>query len=232
MAKITRINPEGIAKPFSNYSHVVTAEGAQKLVFCAGQVAADADGKVLPPDDFDAQAKMVMENLDQGAGRGRRENLRRHQDHDLSLQSARRAEGAQDPADLFRRSPSRQHALHPARARQSQFPSRDRGDRGGVTCSPLRSCTKRTHAPPTEPVSARTDDPSHRSPPPARSARPLQSDRSPARRRQLPACALRRGQGRPRSARAMDARDSASPSASTVSATFSARGAGARTWRR
>jgi hypothetical protein len=35
MAKITRTNPEGISKPFSNYSHVVTAEGAQKLVFCA-----------------------------------------------------------------------------------------------------------------------------------------------------------------------------------------------------
>jgi hypothetical protein len=34
MAKITRSNPEGISKPFSNYSHVVTAEGAQKLVFC------------------------------------------------------------------------------------------------------------------------------------------------------------------------------------------------------
>ena len=32
MAKITRTNPEGISKPFSNYSHVVTAEGAQKLV--------------------------------------------------------------------------------------------------------------------------------------------------------------------------------------------------------
>ena len=63
MAKITRTNPDGIAKPFSNYSHVVTAEGAQKLVFCAGQVAADLDGNVLPPDDFEAQAKMVMENL-------------------------------------------------------------------------------------------------------------------------------------------------------------------------
>src|SRR5436309_15157861 len=63
MAKITRINPEGISKPFSNYSHVVTAEGAQKLIFCAGQVAADVDGKVLPPDDFGAQAKMVMKNL-------------------------------------------------------------------------------------------------------------------------------------------------------------------------
>jgi enamine deaminase RidA (YjgF/YER057c/UK114 family) len=63
MAKITRTNPNNIAKPFSNYSHVVTAEGAQKLVFCAGQVAADADGKVLPPDDFAAQTKMVMQNL-------------------------------------------------------------------------------------------------------------------------------------------------------------------------
>lgn len=63
MAKITRINPKTISKPFSSYSHVVTAEDAKKLVFCAGQVAADVDGKVLPPDDFDAQAKMVMKNL-------------------------------------------------------------------------------------------------------------------------------------------------------------------------
>jgi enamine deaminase RidA (YjgF/YER057c/UK114 family) len=63
MAKINRINPDGIAKPFANYSHVVTAEGATKLVFAAGQVAADADGNVLPPDDFDAQAKLVMANL-------------------------------------------------------------------------------------------------------------------------------------------------------------------------
>ena len=70
MAKINRINPEGISKPFSNYSHVVTAEGAQKLVFCAGQVAADAGGNVLPPDDFDAQAKLVMENLTKALAAG------------------------------------------------------------------------------------------------------------------------------------------------------------------
>jgi enamine deaminase RidA (YjgF/YER057c/UK114 family) len=63
MAKITRSNPEGIHKPFASYSHVVTAAGAQKLVFCAGQVPADAEGNVLAPDDFDAQAKQVMENL-------------------------------------------------------------------------------------------------------------------------------------------------------------------------
>jgi len=63
MAKIKRINPKTISKPFTNYAHVVTVEGAKKLVFCAGQVAADVDGKALPPDDFAAQTKMVMKNL-------------------------------------------------------------------------------------------------------------------------------------------------------------------------
>ena len=70
MAKITRISPSNIAKPAANYSHVVTAEGAQKLVFCAGQVAVDPDGTVLPPDDFDAQARMVMENLGKALAAG------------------------------------------------------------------------------------------------------------------------------------------------------------------
>jgi enamine deaminase RidA (YjgF/YER057c/UK114 family) len=70
MAKISRINPGDVHKPFAGYSHVVTAEGAQKLVFCAGQVAADADGKVLPPDDFAAQTKMVMANLTKALAAG------------------------------------------------------------------------------------------------------------------------------------------------------------------
>jgi 2-iminobutanoate/2-iminopropanoate deaminase len=63
MATLTRKSPAGAHKPFAHYSHVVTAEGASKLVFCAGQVAADPTGKVLPPDDFAAQTKMVIENL-------------------------------------------------------------------------------------------------------------------------------------------------------------------------
>lgn len=70
MAKLTRTNPDGIHKPFSHYSHVVTAEGAQRLVFCAGQVAADAAGTVLPPDDFDAQARLVMQNLEKALAAG------------------------------------------------------------------------------------------------------------------------------------------------------------------
>jgi 2-iminobutanoate/2-iminopropanoate deaminase len=63
MATLTRKSPANTHKPFANYSHVVTAQGASKLVFCAGQVAAEPSGKVLPPDDFAAQTKMVMENL-------------------------------------------------------------------------------------------------------------------------------------------------------------------------
>jgi enamine deaminase RidA (YjgF/YER057c/UK114 family) len=70
MARITRSNPQSISKPFSNYSHVVTAEGAQRLVFCAGQVAADPNGQVFPPDDFAAQAKMVMQNLEHALAAG------------------------------------------------------------------------------------------------------------------------------------------------------------------
>lgn len=70
MAKLTHANPPGIHKPFSNYSHVVTVDEAKQLVFCAGQVAADAGGTVLPPDDFDAQASLVMSNLEKALAAG------------------------------------------------------------------------------------------------------------------------------------------------------------------
>ena len=62
MSKLDHLRPSGLHHNPA-YSHVVTAQGASKLVFCAGQVAADPTGKVLPPDDFAAQTKMVMENL-------------------------------------------------------------------------------------------------------------------------------------------------------------------------
>ena len=122
MAKITRLNPEGIAKPFANYSHVVTAEGAQKLVFCAGQVAADADGKVLPPDDFEAQAKMVMENLTKAlaAGGAKISDVTKIT---IYICNPHDVPKARDILQTYSRSPARQHAVHPARARQSQLPA-------------------------------------------------------------------------------------------------------------
>jgi enamine deaminase RidA (YjgF/YER057c/UK114 family) len=52
--------PEGLAKP-RGYSHVVSARGT--CVFVAGQVAFDADGRVVGPDDLRAQTEQVFKNL-------------------------------------------------------------------------------------------------------------------------------------------------------------------------
>ena len=135
MAKITRINPEGISKPFSNYSHVVTAEGAQKLVFCAGQVAADVDGKVLPPDDFDAQAKMVMENLTKAlaAGGAKISDVTKITIYICNPHDVPKARG------ILHTYFAGQHVVHSARARQSQLPPGDRSDRRGVIATSPRA---------------------------------------------------------------------------------------------
>jgi len=53
--------PEGVA-PGNGYSHVVT--GAGQWVAIAGQVALDADGKLVGEGDFEAQTRQVFANLD------------------------------------------------------------------------------------------------------------------------------------------------------------------------
>jgi enamine deaminase RidA (YjgF/YER057c/UK114 family) len=55
-------NPEGMAKPVSTYSHVAEVTGG-KLVFVAGQVALDVDGKLVGRGDFRAQAEQAMKNV-------------------------------------------------------------------------------------------------------------------------------------------------------------------------
>jgi enamine deaminase RidA (YjgF/YER057c/UK114 family) len=52
--------PEGLAKP-RGYSHVVSARGTS--VFIAGQVAFDADGRVVGAGDLRAQTEQVFKNL-------------------------------------------------------------------------------------------------------------------------------------------------------------------------
>jgi enamine deaminase RidA (YjgF/YER057c/UK114 family) len=49
--------------PFSAYSHAVVVEKAQKLIFCAGQVAGEANGAILGPDDFEMQGELTIANL-------------------------------------------------------------------------------------------------------------------------------------------------------------------------
>jgi enamine deaminase RidA (YjgF/YER057c/UK114 family) len=61
MAEKKFINPLGL-KPLGMYSNVACARGGT-LVFIAGQVAVDADGKIVGKGDFEAQAVQVFENL-------------------------------------------------------------------------------------------------------------------------------------------------------------------------
>src|ERR1700756_4269748 len=55
------LKPDGLA-PANGYSHVVVAKPG-KLVFIAGQVANDQQGKVVGKDDLKAQAVQVFANL-------------------------------------------------------------------------------------------------------------------------------------------------------------------------
>ena len=59
----TVLQPKTLHEPFSSYSHGIVVEGAQRIVFCAGQVAGDVDGNLVGEGDFDAQADQVMSNL-------------------------------------------------------------------------------------------------------------------------------------------------------------------------
>jgi enamine deaminase RidA (YjgF/YER057c/UK114 family) len=54
------INPAGVAKP-QGYSHAVKKSGTP--VFLAGQVALDADGKLVGEGDVAVQVEQVFQNL-------------------------------------------------------------------------------------------------------------------------------------------------------------------------
>lgn len=56
------LNPEGLPAPVGPYSNVVTSPPGT-LVFCAGQVALDAEGQIVGEGDVVAQTRQVMENV-------------------------------------------------------------------------------------------------------------------------------------------------------------------------
>lgn len=60
--RITISNPDTLHKPAGAYSHVARVT-AGELLFIAGQVGVDRNGKVVGADDFDAQADQVFANL-------------------------------------------------------------------------------------------------------------------------------------------------------------------------
>ncbi len=63
MTKPTFSNPSGLSKP-PGYSHVVDVPGPARMIFFAGQLGLDLEGKVVgAPGDFRAQAIQAFENL-------------------------------------------------------------------------------------------------------------------------------------------------------------------------
>ncbi len=67
----TFLNPPGLATP-AGFSHVGTCR-ADTLVFVSGQVAYDAEGRIVGEGDLEAQTRQVFHNLGtalQAAGAG------------------------------------------------------------------------------------------------------------------------------------------------------------------
>ena len=60
--KIQLLNPPGVAAPLGMYSHIARVP-AGELLFLAGQVAVDSNGKLVGAGDFEAQLHQVFENL-------------------------------------------------------------------------------------------------------------------------------------------------------------------------
>jgi enamine deaminase RidA (YjgF/YER057c/UK114 family) len=58
---LERINPTDLATP-QTYTHVIVATGS-RLVFVAGQVAEDGQGKLVGPGDLAVQARQAFDNV-------------------------------------------------------------------------------------------------------------------------------------------------------------------------
>ena len=62
-AQVKRTNPPELSTP-TGYTHVLEVTGPAKMVYIAGQIALDKDGKVVGGNDMKAQAEQVFKNLE------------------------------------------------------------------------------------------------------------------------------------------------------------------------
>jgi 2-iminobutanoate/2-iminopropanoate deaminase len=62
--RMTRSNPDTVARPVGNYSQAVRVETAEATwIYVSGQVALDLDGNLVGAGDLRAQTRQVYENL-------------------------------------------------------------------------------------------------------------------------------------------------------------------------
>ena len=60
----SRLNPDAVHPPVGTYSHAVRVEiGEATWIYLSGQVALDADGNLVAPNDLRGQTEQVFENL-------------------------------------------------------------------------------------------------------------------------------------------------------------------------
>jgi enamine deaminase RidA (YjgF/YER057c/UK114 family) len=60
-----RYSPEGLAdsQKLWNYSQVIATRPGARTVYVAGTVGDDAEGRIVPPDNFDAQVDRTFANI-------------------------------------------------------------------------------------------------------------------------------------------------------------------------
>jgi enamine deaminase RidA (YjgF/YER057c/UK114 family) len=69
MGEPVMLEPEGLAPPIGQYSHV-SRVAADELLFVAGQVAIDEQGELVGEGDFEAQMRQVFANLERALAAG------------------------------------------------------------------------------------------------------------------------------------------------------------------
>jgi 2-iminobutanoate/2-iminopropanoate deaminase len=55
-------NPAGVAGPFGSYSHGIEVESPMRLVFGAGQIGVDTDGRI--GEDIEEQSRLLWRNVE------------------------------------------------------------------------------------------------------------------------------------------------------------------------
>lgn len=59
---IRELSPPGLG-PGPGYSHVISVDSPGRLVVISGQIALDADGRLVGPGDLESQTRQVFANL-------------------------------------------------------------------------------------------------------------------------------------------------------------------------